>query len=200
MVILPDSVRNYMTKALEDDWMIDHEFVDGDVIRPREYDSWWAKRRVCDIPLATPLTITSEVTCKAAIALLKREGFDMVPVIGKDGNVVGVVTEGNMTSKILSGQVKGEDTVKEAGVIYKTFRKFCLGDRLGELARALDHDPFALIVTEQRCFVRSDEIIENGYQNDVSVDLSLGGSIETKIVVSGIVTRIDLLDYITKGE
>ena len=53
-------------------------------------------RRVCDIPLATPLTITSEVTCKAAISLLKEEGFDMVPVIGSDGNVIGVVTEGNI--------------------------------------------------------------------------------------------------------
>lgn len=197
VVIMPDSVRNYMTKALNDDWMIDHDFVDGDVIRPREYNSWWAKRRVCDIPLATPLTITSEVSCKDAIALLKREGFDMVPVIGYDGNVVGVVTEGNMTSRILSGQVQGEDTVKEAGVIYKTFRKFCLGDQLGELARAFDHDPFALVVTEQRCFVRNDHVKQNGHESKASGDL--GGSIETKIVVSGIVTRIDLLDYITKG-
>ena len=82
-----------MTKALSDDWMWDHGFVDGDVIKPKKYQSWWATKRVCDLPLNTPLTITSDVLCKQAIALLKREGFDMVPVLD-DGHVIGIVTEG----------------------------------------------------------------------------------------------------------
>jgi cystathionine beta-synthase len=93
VVILPDSVRNYMTKALNDDWMANNGFVDGDIIQPRLYHgTWWAKKRVYDLPtLNTPLTITSDVRCKDAIALLKAEGFDMVPVLD-DGGVVGVVT------------------------------------------------------------------------------------------------------------
>ena len=82
-----------MTKALSDDWMWDHGFVDGDVIKPKKYQSWWATKRVCDLPMNTPLTITSDVPCKHAISLLKREGFDMVPVLD-DGHVIGVVTEG----------------------------------------------------------------------------------------------------------
>ena len=192
VVILPDSVRNYMTKALSNDWMLDHHFMDGDVIKARKFQTWWANRRVCDIPMNTPLTITSEVTCKAAIALLKEEGFDMVPVIGSDGNVIGVVTEGNMTSKILSGRVKSDQSVNEAGVIYKTFRKFNMNDSLAELACALDHEPFALVVTEQRCF--------SGKVNGTEQNGSKSSSITSKIVVSGIVTRIDLLDYISVGE
>ena len=71
VVILPDSVRNYMTKALSDEWMINHEFVDDDVIRKKQYESWWATKRVCDLELNTPLTISSCVNCKDAIALLK---------------------------------------------------------------------------------------------------------------------------------
>jgi cystathionine beta-synthase len=94
VVILPDSVRNYMTKALSDEWMINHDFVDDDVIRKKQYESWWATKRVCDLELNTPLTISSCVNCKDAIALLKNEGFDMVPVTDDDGNIVGVVTEG----------------------------------------------------------------------------------------------------------
>jgi cystathionine beta-synthase len=94
VVILPDSVRNYMTKALSDEWMINHDFVDDDVIRKKQYESWWAKKRLCDLELNTPLTISSCVNCKDAIALLKSEGFDMVPVTDDDGNIVGVVTEG----------------------------------------------------------------------------------------------------------
>ena len=73
VIILPDSVRNYMTKALSDDWMLNHGFVDGDVIRAKLYQSWWAQKRICDLPINTPLTITSDVSCKVAISLLKQE-------------------------------------------------------------------------------------------------------------------------------
>lgn len=183
VIILPDSVRNYMTKALSDDWMLDHQFIDHDVIKPKKIMAWWADRRVCDIPMATPLTITSEVTLTDAIQLLKQEGFDMVPVISARGDVAGVVTEGNMTKKIMSGRVKSNVSVAEAKVIYKTFRKIGMNDKLADLAQSLDHEPFVLVVTEQRCF--------NGQSP---------GKVETKTVISGIVTRIDLLDYISKNE
>lgn len=171
-----------MTKALSDDWMLDHNFIDNDLIKPKKMEAWWANRRVCDIPLATPLTITSEVTIVDAIQLLKQEGFDMVPAMS-NGNIAGVVTEGNMTSKILSGQIKNNDTVADAKVIYKNFRKVGMNDKLATVAHALNSQPFVLVVTEQRCF--------NGKSP---------GKVDTKTVVSGIITRIDILDYISKNE
>jgi cystathionine beta-synthase len=180
VVILPDSVRNYMTKALSDDWMLDHNFVDNDVIKPKKTEAWWADTKVYQIPMSTPLTITSDVSCKEAIELLKHEGFDMVPVIGSDGNILGVVTEGNMSSRILSGTAKSDQSVSEAKVIYKTFKKISLNDTLANLARALDHEPYVLVTTEQRCF--------NGER------------VETKMVVSGIITRIDILHFVSNSE
>ena len=181
VIIMPDSVRNYMTKALSDEWMVDHNFVDNDVIKPKSYGAaWWTRGRVCDLPLAAPLTITSDVACRDAIALLKAEGYDMVPVIGTEGEVIGVVTEGNMSSKIISGRADPDATVADAGVVYKAFRRFNVNDSLSDLARALDLEPYALIVTEQRCFRRS-------------------GGVVTKSVVSGIVTRIDLLEYVSSN-
>ena len=198
VVILPDSVRNYMTKALSDDWMLNHQFVDHDVIKPNKMETWWSDRRVCDIQLATPLTITSEVTCKAAIQLLKQEGFDMVPVIGSNGDVVGVVTEGNMTKQILSGRVKSDQTVSDAKVVYKTFRKVGMNDKLSDLALALDHEPFVLVVTEQRCFNGKTSLTQSSPKKGYNE--SIVARVETKTVVSGIVTRIDLLDYVSKHE
>lgn len=117
VIILPDSVRNYMTKALCDHWMVDHGYVDGDVIHAKKYSEWWATKRVCDLPISTPLTITSDVKCKDAIRLLKQEGFDMVPVL-EDGGVIGVVTEGNMTSRLLSQRCEPDSTVAEAGTSF----------------------------------------------------------------------------------
>lgn len=186
VIILPDSVRNYMTKGLSDDWMHDHGFADGSIIKKKTYETWWASKRVYDLPLNTPLTITTSIRCKDAIKLLKREGYDMVPVLA-DGAVIGVVTEGNMTRSILSGRCDGNTTVEEAGVIYKTFHKFSMNSTLQQIARALDHDPFVLIVTEQRCFSKV-----NGRGNEPEVN--------TRCVVSGIVSRIDLLEFISSTE
>jgi cystathionine beta-synthase len=216
VIILPDSVRNYMTKALSDDWMLDNGFVDNDIIKAKRYESWWATKRVCDLPINTPLTITSDVTCADAIYLLKQEGYDMVPVLA-DGAVIGVVTEGNMTNRLLAGRAMPDDTVQDAGVIYKTFHKFTMDDTLATLAHALDHDPYALIVTEQRCFSGGAskklklDLAEPKNASDMGEDDSIAttGSnvvipdkknVATKSVVSGIVTRIDLLDFVSKGE
>lgn len=221
VIILPDSVRNYMTKALSDDWMVDHGFVDGDVIKAKQYQSWWAKKRVSDLPINTPLTITSDVTCKDAISLLKHEGFDMVPVL-ENGHVIGVVTEGNMTNRLLSGRCQPDSTVAEAGVIYKNFHKFTMNNTLAELAQALDHEPYCLIITEQRCYspAVTTTITSNSSSNKKRKESEDGSSMndgvagarttatsgsnagmmgKSKVVnlVSGIVTRIDLLDFIS---
>lgn len=194
VIILPDSVRNYMTKALNDDWMLDHGFVDNDVIKPKQFQTWWASKRVCDIAMTIPLTITIDVTCKDAIALLKREGFDMVPVLDGDGHVIGVVTEGNMTSMLLSGRANPDDSVKDARVIYKTFRRVNMNDSLADLAQALDHEPYALVITEQRCYQG------RRFKPDSDEDGKLRHEVLTKSVVSGIVTRIDLLDFISSQD
>ena len=188
VVILPDSVRNYMTKALSDDWMSDHGFVDGEVVAEKSYQTqWWANKKVYELVLDTPVTVTADVSCKDAIALLKREGFDMVPVLSGESDVIGVVTEGNITKCMLSGRCHPDTTIADSGVIYKTFHKFSMNSTLQSLARALDHDPFVLIVTEQRCYT--------GQKHKVDGKAEM----QTRSVVSGIVSRIDLLDFISSG-
>eukprot|EP00522_Entomoneis_paludosa_P009067 CAMPEP_0172457584 /NCGR_PEP_ID=MMETSP1065-20121228/22944_1 /TAXON_ID=265537 /ORGANISM="Amphiprora paludosa, Strain CCMP125" /LENGTH=517 /DNA_ID=CAMNT_0013211413 /DNA_START=199 /DNA_END=1752 /DNA_ORIENTATION=+ len=197
VILMPDSVRNYMTKALSDDWMVDHGFVgDGKVIQAKQYQSWWAKKRVCDLSMNTPLTITSDVSCKDAISLLKQEGFDMVPVL-QDGGVIGVVTEGNMTNFLLSGRCQPETTVAEAGVIYKSFHKFTMNDPLSDIARALDREPFVLIVTEQRCYSGKKRTKTSTLDNGTPLRASDKSNAKVVNLVSGIVTRIDLLDYVS---
>jgi cystathionine beta-synthase len=183
VVVLPDSVRNYMTKALSDDWMIDNGFADDEIIKHKKFQQWWADKKISDLEVKTPLTITDALPIRGAIGLLKDEGFDMVPVVNSSGDVIGVVTEGNMTAKLLSGRVASTDPVSK--VLYKTFKKVGMGDSLGMLAGIFDHEPFALVTTEQRLY---------------SAGPDGGKTVKTKSVVSGIVSRIDLLDFISVGE
>jgi predicted transcriptional regulator len=132
----------------------------------------------------------------------------MVPVTDDDGNIIGVVTEGNISNKIISGRALPNQTVSDAGVIYKTFRKLNMNATLADLAGALDFEPYALIITEQRCFAgrkkkrTSDVDVNNGHNHsgaESSEHEKETMTVIKKSVVSGIVTRIDLLEFISKG-
>lgn len=178
VVILPDSVRNYMTKFLNDSWMYERGYNDEDCHRQTRMSSWWGPRPVSDLGLHAPITVSPETSCKDAIELLQGHAFDMVPVQSpEDGSVLGVVTEGNLTAMLTQSRIQPNDPCRRA--LYKQFRKVTLSSKLSDLAAIFDRDYYALVVAEQRCFDRGKETIRS--------------------VVTGVVTRIDLLTYISKG-
>ena len=163
-----------MTKALSDNWMIDRGFVDDDVVKSKKFEFWWSKMQIGSIKMTTPLTVHKTVTCKEVIDILKKNGFDMVPVMDDSQNVCGVVTEGNLSARLLSGRVAGDSPVTEA--MYKKFRKVAMTDSLETLATIFDYEPFSLVCNENK--------------------LHTADGVKTTTVVVGIVTRIDLLDFI----
>ncbi|KJE95166.1 cystathionine-beta-synthase [Capsaspora owczarzaki ATCC 30864] len=172
VVILPDSVRNYMTKFLSDDWMLAHDFIEP---TPSKADEWWSNKTVAELNLSAPLTVLPSVTCADAVDILRREGFDQVPVVDVDNKILGMVTEGSLMAKLVSKRIGSTDPVSK--VLYTQFKQIPLSTKLSQLSRILDRDHFALVVNTQRCY-------SNG--TDVSV----------KKIVYGIVTRIDLLNFI----
>ena len=178
VVILPDSIRNDMTRFISDAWMVKEGFADEQSSVRNQPTAWWASKRVADIDMNTPITITPNMTCKEAIEIMSSQSFDMVPVQSEnDGKVLGVLTEGNLTAMITQGRIEPEEYCVRA--MFKQFQNVTLTTSLGELASIFDTDYYALVIAEQKCF-------------------SKGSSI-TRTVVAGVVTRIDLLNFITNN-
>lgn len=178
VVVLPDSVRNYMSKFLSDDWMVDLGFMAAP--QGTDADQWWYNLPVSALALPSPLTIAPECSVKDAIDIMKEHAFDQLPVVDGD-RIVGMVTEGNLTSQIVHKRATLADSVQKA--LYKQFKQVTLNTTLGELSRIFDREPYALVVAVQK---------------------SLSGSGDTKAitekkVITGVATRIDLLNYIMKG-
>eukprot|EP00039_Didymoeca_costata_P029407 m.24550 g.24550 ORF g.24550 m.24550 type:complete len:542 (+) comp7618_c0_seq1:144-1769(+) len=173
VVILPDSLRNYMTKHLNDEWMIDHEFIPDTHV---EETNWWANLPVSSLPQKFPMTIRPTVPCSEAIEILKTEGFDQMPVVDQSGSIVGVVTEGNLMAQMIRGKIRPRDHVQDA--IYTQFRQVEMDDTIGKLSRILDKDHFALIVSKQKCYAGK-------------------GEVQTKTTIVSVATRIDLLNFIS---
>jgi hypothetical protein len=107
-----------------------------------------------------------------------------------------------MSSLLLSGRAQPDATIADAGVIFKARQFFSMNTSLADLARALDHESYALIVTEQRCFTTKRKKSDFGDGNSVTTSgtpPTETSRVRTRSVVSGIVTRIDLLDYVSSG-
>ncbi|XP_074851701.1 cystathionine beta-synthase-like isoform X3 [Carettochelys insculpta] len=118
VVILPDSVRNYMSKFLNDKWMTQKGFIkaEDEINKP-----WWWHLKVQELSLSAPLTVLPGVTCEKTIEILREKGFDQAPVVDESGVILGMVTLGNMLSSLLAGKVQPSDHVSK--VIYKQFRQ-----------------------------------------------------------------------------
>ncbi|KAJ8004158.1 hypothetical protein DPEC_G00155880 [Dallia pectoralis] len=177
VVILPDSIRNYMTKFLSDKWMFQKGFLkESDIMVNKP---WWWNLKLQGLNLSAPLTVLPTVTCQKTIKILKEKGFDQAPVVNEAGLILGMVTLGNMLASVLAGKVKPSDPVNK--VLYKQFRQIRLTDNLGKLSRILETDHFALVVHEQ-------------------IQYLTDGSQSLKQMVFGVVTAIDLLNFVTVKE
>ena len=177
VVILPDSVRNYMSKFLTDDWMLRRGFIDTpEFTAPKD---WWQNKTVKDLSMNPPCTVSHDVKCRDAIKILESEGYDQLPVIGENGQILGVLTEGVLMGKLINKRVTGDTPVSAA--LYKHFLQVPLTMTLADLSARFDKEHFALVVANQQ-----------RYRD--------GGNITNNVVVCGVVSRIDLLRFIADGQ
>ncbi|KAM6978405.1 cystathionine beta-synthase b [Tautogolabrus adspersus] len=174
VVILADSVRNYMSKFLSDEWMSEKGFLSPE--DPIDLKPWWWNMTVQCLRLSAPLTVSPHVSCQSIIEILKERAFDQAPVVDESGGILGTVTVGAILSSVLAGKVDPSDAVFK--VVCKNFKQVHLNDTLGKLSRILEKDNFALVV--------QDQIQDNA-----------DGSAHQRPTVFGVVTAIDLLNYIT---
>ncbi|KAM9252885.1 cystathionine beta-synthase-like [Dugong dugon] len=177
VVILPDSVRNYMSKFLSDRWMLQKGFMKEEKMIVKK--PWWWHLRVQELSLSAPLTVLPTVTCEHTIEILREKGFDQAPVVDETGMILGMVTLGNMLSSLLAGKVQPSDQVCK--VIYRQFKQIRLMDPLGQLSHILEMDHFALVVHEQ-------------------IQYHSQGKSSKRQMVFGVVTAIDLLNFVAARE
>lgn len=178
VVILPDSVRNYMTKFLSDDWMMERKFLDEQE-NTSEKSAWWWNQPVSALKLNSPVTVSPQVTIQDALKLLSREGFDQAPVVDDTGAVLGMLTVGNMMSMVTKGKVDVTDTVSK--VVYRQFKQVTMDTSLGNLSLMLNTDHYVVITHDQRYYRGNDATM-------------------MKRLIFGIATRIDLLEFIMHGD
>ncbi|OQV23292.1 Cystathionine beta-synthase [Hypsibius exemplaris] len=176
VIILPDGVRNYMTKFLNNQWMLGRGFEDETL--PLAQKTWWSKLNISCLSLAPPLTVSPDISVERAVDIMRSRGFDQLPVVGGNGDILGVVSMGNLMSRQLTGLVHKSDAVEKA--LYRQFQKVTMDTNLGQLSSILTSDHFAIVI--QKLY------------HDSTANVSERSSIV------GIVTGIDLVHFIAEHE
>eukprot|EP01087_Luapelamoeba_hula_P010970 TRINITY_DN2937_c0_g1_i1.p1 TRINITY_DN2937_c0_g1~~TRINITY_DN2937_c0_g1_i1.p1 ORF type:complete len:485 (+),score=108.45 TRINITY_DN2937_c0_g1_i1:66-1520(+) len=119
VVLLSDSVRNYITKFLDKRWMIDRGFMSPPAEELKRGDS---TKTASDLSLPAPLTLAAGSTIADAISFFSQHHVRFAPVLSKaegegqdGGSLLGVVSEQSVLDYLLlkDGSSKQAD-VKEA--------------------------------------------------------------------------------------
>ncbi len=96
VVILPDSGTRYLSKMFDDDWMREHGFMPTD----RRRISAMEVARARGLP--TLITAAPEDTLTEVISRLREHGVDQLPVVGDEGNLLGLVSEVELLDHMLN--------------------------------------------------------------------------------------------------
>jgi cystathionine beta-synthase len=95
VVLLPDGVRNYMTRFVDDKWMIDNRF------STPELDKGSVKDLMSVTKGVQLLTVERDDRLSTAIELMRRNGISQIPVLQR-GQLVGLITEQSLLTSISS--------------------------------------------------------------------------------------------------
>jgi cystathionine beta-synthase len=106
VTLLPDSVRNYMTKFMDDGWMRANGLS----------DSMWETRTVGDVLASLPrrdvVTAETSATVAEAVGLMKTHGVSQLPIL-ENGRLTGILTETDVLSKLVEGRTTTTSRVAE---------------------------------------------------------------------------------------
>jgi cystathionine beta-synthase len=146
LTILPDGVRNYMTKFLDDKWMAENRFVDEP----------WAHGEVGDLLVGMPerklYTVQDHEPVGKAVGDMKEHGISQLPVLSDDGSLVGILTETDVLTALFDDRCTMDTVVAE--VMCRRVSTVSIFDDATRLAEVFLRGEVAVVMDEQ-CKLRT---------------------------------------------
>ena len=144
LIILADSVRNYMTKFVDDMWMRENGFDDpamgggtvADILRT--------------LPPREILTLDVAKQLGEAVKLFKEEGISQIPVTD-GGKLAGILTESDVLHVMLEGHAKADSALAE--VMHRNVSTVSEDTPADELPRIFERGEVALVVDDARSVI-----------------------------------------------
>jgi cystathionine beta-synthase len=141
VVILPDSIRNYLSKFVDDRWMRQQGFLKAD----------WEVGTIGDVVRALGqrevISVAADAKVGEATTLFKDRGISQVPVLDQ-GRLAGILTESDMLHALVSGRVNNDTIVAE--VMVRKVSTVGMHASSSELPAIFERGEVALVVDNDR--------------------------------------------------
>ncbi|MHC4920645.1 MAG: cystathionine beta-synthase [Planctomycetota bacterium] len=139
VTILPDSIRNYLTKFVDDRWMRENGLIEPE----------WAMGSVAEMLRAMPPreVVTADISDNLGdiVRTLKERGFSQLPVTDK-GRLAGILTETDLLHAMVDGQATND--CKAAEVMERRVSTVSLHASTSELPDIFERGEVALVVDD----------------------------------------------------
>ncbi len=140
VIILPDHGTRYLGKIYNDDWMKDHGYLEK-----REFAT------AHDIILRNGnrelTTVPKDIPVGEAIAILNSQAISQLPVVDKDQNFIGSITDSKVLHQLINDPELKSKPVE--AVMEKPFQFVSLRDTLDVLSSLIDKENKAILVRDQ---------------------------------------------------
>jgi cystathionine beta-synthase len=152
-VIVCDGIRNYMTKFISDEWMIENDFYDESEVEKSSDNLKYNKVYGIDLKISDlieelklnpSVIINDNHNIEDAIKIMKENILDYLPIIcSKENHLLGYISIDYITQKLLVGYLKSADNVKR--VITSEFKKLDGKKCINRLSRAFLNKNFVCV-------------------------------------------------------
>lgn len=141
VVLLADSIRNYLSKFVDDKWMRQQGFLRAE----------WEVGTIADVvrALGRREVITLDLNDKVSVATdrFKSHGISQMPVLD-GGKLAGILTESDLLHHLVSGRVDKGTTVAE--VMERRVSTVSMHAGSGDLPRIFERGEVAVVVDDER--------------------------------------------------
>ncbi|XP_066591815.1 cystathionine beta-synthase isoform X2 [Prorops nasuta] len=142
VVLLPDGLRNYMTKFVSDTWMEVRGFLE----KEEHTKKWWWNILITELTFHEPQIFSKTASCQEALNTLQNKPLTPLIITDDHNKVKGTITLNNLTHKLIFGTLKPDENAEKA--IDKQFLKVHNDAHLGILSLILEKEHFAVVLNE----------------------------------------------------
>lgn len=191
VVVFPDSIRSYLSKFADDEWMKTNGFeVEENSTAANKTDDFLTHKTIRDLVAgkAPVVTVTLADTVGKTFELLQSNGFDQLPVLSLTGNLIGLITLSKILKSLSTKKVQMTNSIRS---IFLDFRKledfeksFSINKKSGFTKKS--YEP----ITLDTSLALLNKFFET-HSNAIITD--------NELKPVQIVTKVDLLSYMTKN-
>ncbi|XP_043260546.1 cystathionine beta-synthase [Colletes gigas] len=145
VVILPDGIRNYMTKFVSDNWMEVRGFLESTY--QNEANKWWWNIPISNLSFDKVPLLKENTKCQEAVRMIEETKSQQLIISNDNVHVKGIVMSDTLMSNLISDSVKLTDFVEK--IMIKHYVKVKVSSSLGQLSLVLNKELYAVILNDE---------------------------------------------------